>query len=209
METDPPTTPIAAPTADPAATPTTSRAALTADLTTARDTPHFEKGMRIAVQFLDAPPRIGTLDSKVTREMGGGKYDWIVVWSSGDKKVETLYGNNKLDYKLYSSSGDDDLVDGGSPICSPDGAGRELRQPKPSTPPQVQPAAQVTGHGSGGGNNGGKGGKGKSPVVKSPVVKVRTLSTSLIHSLVLYSCDGVHSRNTRHQRRRCQLLPRL
>ena len=79
------------------------------------------------------------------------------------------------------------------------------RYAKPSHPSPPR----VTGHGSGGGNNGGKGGKGKSPVVKSPVVKVRTVSTNLIHSLVLHSCDGVLSRNTRHQRRRCQLSPRL
>ena len=73
MQTDAPTTPTAAPTAvDPAATPTTSRAAINADLTTACDTPDFKEGMRIR----DSLGQVGVLTSKVTRVMGGGKYDW-------------------------------------------------------------------------------------------------------------------------------------
>ena len=141
METDPPTTPIAAPTADPAATPTTSRAALTADLTTACETPDFKDGMRIR----DRLGQVGVLTSKVTRCMGGGKYDWNVTWSLvGGKSEQKPENLNQLDYDFISSGDDDETPTAPtSQDASGSSDGRTLRQAQPSTPPQV------TGHGTG------------------------------------------------------------
>ena len=132
METDALATPIVTPTADPAATPTTPTATPTADLTTACETPDFKDGMRIR----DRLGQVGVLTSKVTRSMGGGKYDWNVTWllvgGKSEQKPENL---NQLDYNFISSGDDDETPTAPtSPDAPGSSDGRTLRQAQPPIP---------------------------------------------------------------------------